>query len=471
MIIGLGLFARMILQEKPAIKSFIFCTALFFLAYFSLYLLPQIVGGIDSKHYAMDMAWFMNLDWLKSNSNVLGWGSESLFVDANNFHRAGTSALGWLNNLSNISITTSTVQRHILFYLILTAIQFFRLALTNKRSKLFLHLSVTTLLFLILAGSHYLQSLFSFGQLNAAMGVFLLISIVLEIIQINQTNWHWLEGWRLCLLVFLLFITYTELIAILPIFIAAAYLFPGKVSLKKLLWNSIPILLGIVPVFIIQHQRFVKYLIGQSKAAVGAYPLGTSFRTDIGTIGSNLISSVSSTNYGILVMFIMIALFILFTALLFREPKYDKLSAMIKAILLWLCVIYSVILISVSMHTTPNPNYVLFKLASWTAPFLAIMLLALWSHLEHTPKHFFKVSSLIIASCLALFSGFNSIKFLARYMHAPAQTLPQFVSKPTDLVLNKTDSQGRFLYDMDWVKRLAPWKNIPIKSNANKASL
>lgn len=471
MIVGVGLFVRMILQIKPAIKSLLFYTALFFVAYFLLYLLPQIVGGIDSKHYAMDMAWFMNLDWLKSSSNVLGWGSESLFVDANNFHRAGTSALGWLNNLSNIAITTSTVQRHILLYLILTAIQFFRLIFTSKRTKTLIHVLVTTLFLLILIGSHYLQSLFAFGQLNAAIGVFLLVSIVLEIIQLNQINWHWLDGWRLCLLVFLLFISYTELIAILPIFIAAAFLFSGKVSFKDLFRSLIPILIGTIPVFVIQHHRFIKYLIGQSKAAVGAYPLGTSFRGDIGTIGSNLISSTSSTNYGIFAMFIMIALLLLFTVLLFREPKSNKISAIIKAILLWTCVIYSVILVVISMNTSPNPNYVLFKLSSWMAPFLAVVLLALWSHLEATSKHFIKISSLVVISSLALFSGFNTIKFLARYMHAPAQMLPQFVTEQRDLVLTETDSQGRLLYDMDWVKNLAPWKNIPVRSNANKTSL
>lgn len=463
LIAGYILLFQNILKNWKFVKSLIIFTIIILLIYIGFYFIPSFTGGVDSIHYSMDMAWAMNLNWLKEHAKLLGWGSEGLFVGEMNYKRAAVSALGWLNNLSGLSINLGTVQRHIMIYLILTIVQFYRIIPTQFQKTINIKSLWMVPFLLILPGAHYVHSISNLGQLNAAFGIFLLVSIIVEIINLNQSNWKWHDSWRLCLLTFVLFLSYMEIIFILPLFVIIAFLFPQKITIKGFFKTLIPLALGVFPIFIFKFHYFWEHIIQQSKGAVGAYPLGIEFNPNLLNVASNLLGSTYNEKYGFLGIIIVTVLFVLVNLYCLKQIFGKNRKTAIKLGLLWFFVIYYVVFVYFSINTTLNPSYVLFKMSSWTSPLLAITAMVLWLNiLTAKSSIFIKGSYFSLIFFIALFSGYNSTIFLSRYTNAPPQQFPHSIISKEIIELHERDSQGRLLYDQKWVENLAPWNNVPI---------
>lgn len=475
---GCILLIQYLSKNTKYIKEIVIIFLVLLLIYLGFYLVPFIIFGIDQQHYAMDMASAMNLDWIQNHENILGAGSKDFFINIHHYNRAGVSALGWLNNLSNVSINGGTVQRHILFYFAFTIIQFFQIALIKtKKIANIKNLQLLPFL-LVLMGENYLLSL-NIGQLNAAMGLFLLISIVLEIVLLNQESWKWLDSWRLCLLVFLLLTSYTEIILMMPLFVIVAFFWFSEIRMGSFFKTLIPLSLGILITVIFKFSLFNNYLLNQGKAVVGYYPLGDNFSPTFFNILGIITSSYSSTPYGISILVILITMLIVFNICflknILKSTVNNKGIAIFHLCLLWLALIYYTVIASTAISMTTNKNYMVFKLSSWTAPLIAIGLYIFWCRIAQIDKiKNIKILTFILIICLSIFSGYNSVNFLlTAFKDYHTQPIVSFVQDTENIELrNRPDlayGQTAPLYDPAWVLNLAAWKNIAVtfKGNSN----
>ncbi len=457
--------------NQKTFKRYMILIAALMGVYGLIYLVPLMIFGIDHQHYAIDMATSMNLNWLQSHDVVLGNDPVNWILRATHYNRAGVSSLGWLNNLSSISINPGTVQRHILFYLLLTLIRFSQIVFLRIHKPSTVLIAQRVPFFLILLGGHYLLSLLV-GQLNAAIGIFLLLSLFLEIVQSSTHPWNSFTTLKLSSLSFLILVNYTELILMTPPLVILSFLYLETISVKHFFKVILSLSSSVTLVFIFKFSLFFNYLFGQGKAAVNFHPLGPSFSPTIFNTLSNIISSSESVMYGIFILSIGLASFILFQIYSIRtlsslSPKQQS-TTISHICLLWLFMIYYLVMTITALSLTANKNYMVFKLSSWTASLVALGLYIIWTKLtEHHHSKLLQASTLVITMIIALNSSYNSVRLLVNnvrdYRSHPSITFansatPVFVRSRPEIAYGRTS----VFYDPTWVSRLAAWKNLPI---------
>jgi len=455
---GLVGFTLQFRREPRTAARCLGLATLFTMIYALAWLVPVNPSAVDPKHYAMNAAWAMQDDWFWANFDAfadLKNRAKDIF-STNSFSRLGCAALSFIHNPLGLSIDLGTIQREQIFMLALTVFVAFGAFFRHGTGQPILRIGLAVLCGGIVLGKYHLVSSLIGGQVNQTLAI-LLFTIVLS------DSWEYLETgetpWRSMASCFLLPGVYPETVWMIPFIFLTLLAIVRRFHGKRIL---IALVLGIVCTglnIIYQGSTFVDYLIYQSTAKPGWWPLGN-YKGTVLEIFSVIACGGVSPKIGS-VLLVLIAV-LTGSSLWFvrREPVSQGLLRVffpVGIVAIMTCCI------TLAISKTGNENYAVFKMAGWFAPLLAFGVYALGvAALRSQWPLWWRCLTLLIVFGMAGASWMGSLNFLREFPLQEPQASVRFVTPPP------AELEVRGLYDPTWVAELAPWRNIPLRKKDTK---
>ena len=441
-------------QREPhtAAKSLGLAT-LFAMIYALAWFVPVNPGAVDPKHYAMNAAWAMQDDWFWANLDAfdLKNHAKTLFLH-DCARRLGCGALSFTHNPLHLAIDLGTIQRGQVFMLANTGFVAFGAFFRHGTGQPFLRAGFALLCTLIVLGNHHLVSSLIGGQVNQTLAV-LLFTIVLSDL------WQYLETgetpWRSMASCLLLPGIYPEAVWVIPFIFLTSLGIVSRFHSKRI-WVALILGITCVSLGIIYHGRiFMEYLINQSAAKPGWYPLENYKSTVLETF------SVIACGVNPKVGKVLLALLAILTGSALWFARREQTSQRLFRVLFPVGIVGAMTcFIMLAISKTGNENYAVFKMAGWLCPLIAFALYGLGIAALRSPwPLWWRSLTLLVVFGMAGTSWIGSLNLLGDFPLREQQPSVRFVGPPPAAELKIGG-----LYDPVWVAELAPWRNIALRN-------
>lgn len=416
-------------------------------------IVPFNPHSLDLKHYTMEQAWNFGLPtWIQDNP-TLGAAAPYLYnlITAS---RTASGAFSWIYNEANISIDRGVVMEGCLALLLLSI---FQIAVLLRKIQGPVLAKVSLPIFLLsvpaILNPNHMVAILLGGHINQAMGMLALTTLLILLAENSR------EGQQTLLVRYLpfvacgsvLFLSYPEMCLALPVYLWGSLLLFPNLNRKDFVLSGLAVLLGTLIVSIPRATEVAEFLAGQLAVGIKWAPM-------VGYANHPFcyLALLSSGGYHKWLLPLLLMGWGIFFMDLWRRKAVSKNGLIF--------VVGFLTLVSTAIIKSGDAHYISFKLSGWFVPIISLVVLKYWvgrtQDLESNGK--LKLTILGFAFAISAVWALRPIAFLIRNGEVPlAQTL---VSNPTSPLELEVRDEKDPVYDLEWVRVLAPKNGIKVRT-------